>query len=84
MGFKLLEFHLQNDPEDGLIPVVLTESYWGFEITFTGLYGLIWFEAVTGVNMKIIVLLDMTLCGLSQIMYYHVPEDDNGYKLYDF
>jgi hypothetical protein len=41
VGFKLLEFHLQNDPEDGLIPVVLTESYWGFEITFTGLYGLI-------------------------------------------
>lgn len=34
--------------------------------------------------MKIIVLLDMTLCGLSQIMYYHVPEDSNLYKLYVF
>lgn len=34
--------------------------------------------------MKIIVLLDVTLCGLSQIMYYHVPEDSNLYMLYVF
>jgi hypothetical protein len=48
-----------------------------------GLYFSIWFE-VTAVNIKIIVLLDMTLCGLLQIMYYHVPENSNLYKLYIF
>ena len=68
----------------GSLPLVLTESDWGFEMTVTGLYFSIWFEVVTWVNMKIIVLLYMTLCGLSQIMYFHVPEDSNLYKLYVF
>jgi hypothetical protein len=68
----------------GSLPLVLTEPDWGFEMTVTGLYVSVWFEVVTGVNMKIIVLLDVTLCGLSQIMYYHVPEDSNLYMLYVF
>jgi len=65
----------------GFLPLVVTESDWGFKMTVTGL---IWFEVVTGVNMRIIVLLDMMLCGLSQILYYIVPEDSNIHKLYVF
>jgi hypothetical protein len=65
----------------GSVPLVLSDC--SFEMTFTGLYFLIWFEAVTGVNMKTVVLLEMMLCGLSQIMYNLVPEDSNLYKLYD-
>jgi hypothetical protein len=63
------------------LPLVFTESGWAFEMTIIGLYFSIWFEVVTAVNMKIIVLLDMTLCGLSQIC---VPENSNLYKLYIF
>jgi len=65
----------------GCLPLVMKESDWGFEMTVIGLYFSIWFEVVTAVNMKIIVLLDMTLCGLSQIS---VPENSNLYKLYIF